>query len=172
MCTPCFPPLPGMGVLAPWQTQTTPNTTDLYTFLTTVVGIPAAVLPSNSAYIPWALSYAEEKTLLVLYAIGQDYYCFAVYCLAASFLINWCPDNPILPSPNNTYFATLRKSWNLTGFVGGTIQSSADESTSESLLAPEFLKGLTLDQLQALKDPFGRQWLSMQQPLGAIWGIS
>lgn len=172
MCTPCFPPLPGMGVLAPWQTQTTPNTTDLYTFLTMVAGVPTAVLPSNSPYLAWALSYAEEKTLLVLYAIGQDYYCFAVYLLATSFLINWCPDNPALTPPDNTYFATLRKQWNLTGFVGGTIQSSADESTSESLLAPEFLKGLTLGQLALLKDPYGRQWLSMQQDLGSIWGLS
>jgi hypothetical protein len=156
-----------MGVLAPWQTQTTPNTTDLYTFLTTVVGVPTAALPSNSTYLPWALSYAEEKTLLVLYAIGQDYYCFAVYLLATSFLLNWCPDQS-----GQTYFAGLRKTWNLTGFVGGTIQSSADVSTSESLLTPDFLKGLTLDQLQALKDPFGRQWLSMMQSNGPIWGIS
>lgn len=172
MCTPCFPPLPGMGVLAPWQTQTTPNAADLYTFMTTVAGIPTAVLPANSPYIPWALSYAEEKTLLVLYAIGQDYYCFAVYCLATSFLLNWCPDNPVLTPPNNTYFATLRSKWNLTGFVGGTIQSSADESTSESLLAPEFLKSLTPMQLQALRDPYGRQWLAMQADNGAIWGMS
>lgn len=167
MSTPCFPPLPGMGALAPWQTQNTPNTTDLYTFLQTIVQVPTAALPSNSPYLAWALSYAEEKTLLVLYAIGQDYYCFAVYLLATSFLINWCPDQP-----GQTFFQGLRATWNLTGFVGGTIQSSADESTSESLLAPDFLKGLTLGQLQALKDPYGRQWLSMQQDLGAVWGIS
>jgi hypothetical protein len=167
MCTPCFPPLPGMGVLAPWQTQNTPNVTDLYTFLTTIAQVPSSALPANSPYLPWALSYAEEQTLLVLYAIGQDYYCFAVYLLATSFLINWCPDQS-----GQTYFTDLRDTWNLTGFVGGTVQSSADESTSESLLAPDFLKGLTLGQLQLLKDPFGRQYLSMLQDNGPIWGIS
>lgn len=167
MCTPCYPPLPGMGVLAPWQTQTTPNVTDLYTFLTTVAGVPTAALPSNSAYLPWALSYAEEKTLLVLYAIGQDYYCFAVYCLATSFLLNWCPDQA-----NQTFFADARKNMGLNGFVGGTVQSSADQSTSESLLSPEFLKGIQLSDLQQLKDPYGRQFLSMQQSLGNIWGLS
>jgi hypothetical protein len=156
-----------MGALAPWQTQTTPNVTDLYTFLQTIVQVPSGALPSNSPYLSWALSYAEEKTLLVLYAIGQDYYCFAVYLLATSFLINWCPDQP-----GQQFFTTLRSQWDLTGFVGGTVQSSADESTSESLLAPDFLKGLTIDQLQALKDPYGRQWLGMQQSLGNIWGIS
>lgn len=163
----CFPPLPGMGALAPWQTQKTPNVTDLTTFLQTIAGIPTSALPANSPYIPWALSYAEEKTLLVLYAIGQDYYCFAVYLLATSFLINWCPDQP-----GQTYFKALRQQWNLTGFVGGTVQATADQGTSESLLAPEFLSGLTLGQLQALKDPFGRQWLGMMQDNGPIWGIS
>ena len=167
MSTPCFPFLPGMGALAPSQTQTTPNVTDLYTFLTTVAGIPTSALPSNSPYVPWALSYAEEMTLLVLNVVGQDYYCFAVYCLATSFLINWCPDQM-----GGTYFQALRQKWNLTGFVGGTIQSSADQATSESLLAPDFLQGMTLQNLQALKDPFGRQWLQMSQELGPIWGIS
>ncbi|KWN80865.1 hypothetical protein WM24_23820 [Burkholderia ubonensis] len=156
-----------MGVLAPWQTQTTPNATDLYTFLTTVAGVPTAALPSNSAYIPWALSYAEEMTLMVLRCIGQDYYCFAVYCLATSFLINWFPDQT-----GQTFFATARQTYNISGFVGGTVQSTADVSTSESLLAPDFLNGLTLGQLQVLKDPFGRQWLSMQADNGPIWGIS
>ncbi|WP_175952873.1 hypothetical protein [Burkholderia sp. BCC0405] len=106
-------------------------------------------------------------TLLVLYAVGQDYYCFAVYCLATSFLINWCPDQT-----NQTYFADLRKTWDITGFIGGTVASSADVSTSESLNVPEFLNGLQLSNLQQLKDPYGRQWLGMQQPLGNIWGVS
>jgi hypothetical protein len=167
MSAPCFPPLPGMGVLAPWQTQPAPNVTDLTTFLQTIAGIPTSALPANSPYIPWALSYAEEKTLLVLYAIGQDYYCFAVYCLATSFLINWCPDQQ-----GQTYFQDLRKLWNITGFTGGIVQSTADVSTSESMLMPDFLSGLTLGQLQALKDPFGRQFLAMSQDLGPIWGIS
>ena len=159
--------MPGAGVLAPWQTEKSPNATDLYTFLTTVAGVPQAALPSNSPYISWALSYAEEKTLLVLYAIVQDYYCFAVYCLATSFLLNWCPDQS-----GQTFFAEARKSMKLNSFVGGTVQSSADQATSESLMAPDFLKGLTLGQLQALKDPYGRQWLALQQDMGSIWGIS
>lgn len=156
-----------MGALAPWQTQAAPNVTDLTTFLQTIAEIPTSALPANSPYIPWALSYAEEMTLLVLNAVGQDFYCFAVYCLATSFLINWCPDQM-----GGTYFQTLRQKWDITGFVGGTIQSSADQATSESLLAPDFLSGLTLQNLQALKDPFGRQWLAMNQELGPIWGIS
>ncbi|CDY79474.1 hypothetical protein BGLT_02255 [Caballeronia glathei] len=162
-----FPPPPGAGGLAPWQTQTQPNTADLYTFLTTVAGVPTAALPSNSPYLAWALSFSEENTLLVLRAVGQDYYCFAVYLLATSFLINWAPDQL-----GQTFFADLRNTWNISGFVGGIVQSTADQGTSESMTMPDFLNGLTLGQLQALKDPFGRQWLAMSQELGPIWGIS
>lgn len=164
---PFFPPPSGAGGLAPWQTQTQPNTTDLYTFVTTVAGVPTAALPSSSAYLAWSLSYAEEQTLLVLRAIGQDYYCFAVYLLATSFLINWCPDQP-----GQTFFVALRKTWNISGFVGGIISSTADQGTSESMDMPDFIKGLTLMNLNQLKDPFGRQYLSMTQEVGNVWGIS
>jgi len=164
---PFFPPPFGAGGLAPWQTQTTPNTTDLYTFLTTVAGITTTALPSTSAYIAWALSYSEEQTLLVLRAIGQDYYCFAVYLLATSFLINWCPDQP-----GQTFFVDLRKSWNISGFVGGIVSSTADQGTSESMDMPDFIKGLTIGQMGMIKDPFGRQFLAMMADNGPIWGIS
>lgn len=156
-----------MGVLAPWQTQKAPNVTDLTTFLRTVAGIPTTALPDNSGYITWALSYAEEDTLRVLAYVGQDYYCFAVYLLATSFLINWCPDQV-----GQTYFSDLRKQWGINSFVGGVISSSADQGTSESLLPPDFLKSLTPGQLQQLKDPFGRQALAMAADNGPIWGIS
>lgn len=153
--------------LAPFQTSPQPNATDFYTFLQSAAGIPSSALPSNSPYLTWALSYSQELTLGVLNIIGADFYCFAVYLLGTSFLINWCPDQP-----GQTYFADLRKLWNLTGFVGGTVQSTADQGTSESLLAPDFLKGLTIGQLQMLKDPYGRQWLAMQSEFGPLWGLS
>jgi hypothetical protein len=156
-----------MGALAPWQTQKAPNVTDLYTFLTTVAAVPTSALPANSPYIAWALSYSEEMTLGVFRAIGQDFYCFAVYLLATSFLINWCPDQL-----GQTYFQTARNGFGISSFTGGTVQSASDQGTSAGLDAPDFIKGLTPGQLQALKDPFGRQWLAMSAELGPIWGIS
>jgi hypothetical protein len=153
--------------LAPFQTSPQPNVTDFYTFLLNVAGIPAAALPSDSPYLTWALSYSQEMTLGVLKVIGSDFYCFAVYLLGTSFLINWCPDQT-----GQDYFQALRKDLNISGFVGGVVQSTADQATSESMMMPDFLKGLTIGQLQMLKDPFARQWLAMQSELGPIWGIS
>lgn len=162
-----FPPPPGAGGLAPFQTQKTPNVTDLYTFLTTVAGVPTTALPADSPYLAWALSYAEEMTLLALRLVGQDFYCFAVYCLATSFLLNWCPDQP-----GQTFFTKARADMKLTSFTPGVVNSAADQGTSDGLLSPEFMQGLTMQNLQALSDPFGRQWLAMSMENGPIWGIS
>lgn len=152
---------------APFQTSDEPNVADLTTFLRTVVGIPAEALPDGSPFIIWSLSHSERLTLRALELVGKDFYVFAVHLLATSFLINWCPDQP-----GQTFFADWQKTMGLNSFVAGVVQSSADEATSESLFTPQFLSGLTLQQLQALKDPYGRQWLSMQQAMGNIWGIS
>jgi len=106
-------------------------------------------------------------TLEVLCRIGSDFYCFAVYLLGTSFLLNWCPDQA-----GQTFFAAARTEMKLTSFTPGVVNSAADQGTSDSLLSPDFMKGLTIGQLQALKDPYGRQWLSMQQEFGTLWGLS
>lgn len=152
---------------APFQTSDQPNVTDLTEFLRTIAGIPSSALPDGSPYIGWALSYAKELTLKALQKVGSDYYVFAVYLLATSFLVNWCPDQD-----GQTFFADLQKKYSLNSMVGGIVQSSSDEGTSQSLLTPEFLSGLTLQQLQALRDPYGRQWLAMQQSMANTWGLS
>ncbi len=70
------------------------------------------------------------------------------------------------------FFLGLRKNWNISGFVAGVVTSSSDESTSETLLNPEFMKGLTLGNLQNLKTPYGRQYLSFAMDYGTLWGLS
>ena len=73
---------------------------------------------------------------------------------------------------SETYFATLRRQFNIGGFRAGVISASNDESTGESILNPEFMKTLTLGNLQNLKTPCGRQYLAFAQDFGEMWGIS
>jgi hypothetical protein len=70
------------------------------------------------------------------------------------------------------FFSSARKQFGINSFVGGTIASSADVSTSESLNVPEQLKELTLANLQQLKTPFGRRYLEIAGQYGQIWGLS
>jgi len=157
-------------IFAPFQTSATPNIADLLVFLRGTVGIPDTALPDNSPYLSWALSYAQQYTLDAARMIGGDFYCFAVYLLAASFLLNWAPDNPNSTTPQ--YFANIRQQLGLTGFKAGVVTSAGDSGTSASVLTPQWLSALTLQQLQALQDPYGRQWLAMMQDFSPVWGIS
>ena len=50
--------------------------------------------------------------------------------------------------------------------------SASDEGTSTALLNPEFMKTLTLQNLQALKDPYGRTYLQFAQSFGPVWGLT
>lgn len=136
-------------------------------FIRNTAGIPTSALPDNSPQIVTAFDVAVDLTLVELQQGSPTIYALAVYNLGVSNLINWALDQN-----GQTYFADLRKTWNITGFVGGVISSSADQGTSQSLLNPDFMKGLTMANLQQLKDPFGRQWLAYQQSYGTIWGIS
>jgi hypothetical protein len=144
-----------------------PTLTGFLSFIRNAAGIPQAALPDDDVQITYAFNIAVDLTLTELAQASPTIYTLAVYNLGVSNLINWAADQQ-----GQTYFATLRKTWNITGFVGGVIASSADQATSESLVSPDFLKGLTMANLQQMKDPFGRQWLAYQQSYGTIWGIS
>ena len=74
--------------------------------------------------------------------------------------------------PPLPFFAYARKTWNIFGFVSGVVQSTGDESTNVSLVVQEAAKDFTLSDLQNLKTPYGRRYLSMAQQYGTIWGIS
>lgn len=86
------------------------------------------------------------------------------------------PVNPGAFSQGGTaseiYFSSARVKFNLTGFVAGVISSSSDVSTSESILNPDFMTGLTMGNLQNLKTPYGRAYLAIAQDYGTLWGVS
>jgi hypothetical protein len=52
------------------------------------------------------------------------------------------------------------------------VSSSADVSTSESLLVPDAAKGFQFADLQYLKTPYGRAYLGYAQRYGQLWGIT
>ena len=60
----------------------------------------------------------------------------------------------------------------INSFVAGVIESSADESTSQSMKVPDQFEGLTIADLQNLKTPWGRTYLGIAQSIRTDWGIS
>lgn len=148
------------------------------TFITNAMQIPTTALSPSSPQILMTLAIAEQVVnpalkvvssppLSTLGYTGPTIYELAVYNLAADYLINFGND-----IPGQTYFSDTRKTFGINDFVPGVITSSSDETTSESLLNSEFMKNLTMSDLQRVKTPWGRQYLMFANDYGTLWGIS
>lgn len=147
-------------------------------FIRNTMQIPVIALPDDSPSIQIALAIAEDLTNPALKAIqspacstlnytGSSIYDLAVYNLGGDNLINFAQD-----VSGGTFFQTARQSYGINSFVAGVISSTSDNGTGESMVVPDSLKNLTLQNLQQLKTPYGRQWLYFSQAYGTLWGIS
>lgn len=156
----------------------TVNVTDYTTFIQQTMGITPVQLPTNSPFIVQTLAIAQQIVNPALMNIsapcglnlgytGPSIYELAVYNLGGDMLINFAADQP-----GQTFFAAARASYGINSFVAGVVGASADESTSESLVVPEAMKNLTLQNLQNLKTPYGRQYLYYAQAFGTMWGLT
>jgi hypothetical protein len=154
------------------------NLADYQAFIAAQMQIPTTALPPNSptilttlavakSLVNPALCIADSCPDLSLGYIGPGIYEFAVYNLAGDLLVNFAQDQP-----GQTYFFDLRKSLNINNFVPGLISESHDETTGESLLNQEFMKTLTMSDLQRMKTPWGRQYLMFAQSYGTLLGVS
>lgn len=149
-----------------------PTLAGFLTFIRDVMGIDTTVLPDNAPVIAIAYNMAVALANPAFNCIPCDpstpsIYALMVYNLAGDNLVNFAQDQT-----GQTFFADLRKSLNLNGFVGGVISSSADESTSEAMVVPDAVKGFTMANLQSLKTPWGRQYMSFAQSYGYVVGLS
>lgn len=151
-----------------------PTLAGFIAFIQNVMGISATYLPTNSPVIAIAFNVAMTLTnsdlqLVPNYDPTQNsIYALAVYNLGGDRVVNFAPDQA-----GQNYFANLRASLNVAGFVSGVISSSSDEGTSQSLITPEAMKNLTFRDLQTLKTPWGRTYMGLAQAYGpAIWGLS
>lgn len=143
------------------------NTTDYLAFIRTQMELTTAQLPDNSPSIALSYNIAVEIVYSVMQCVSQLIYDQCVYNLAADTLVNIAQDQS-----GQTVFTDLRKTFALNTFIGGVISSSADVSTSESMTTPDFVKTLTMANLQQMKTPWGRQYLMYAQSSGPLWGLS
>lgn len=119
----------------------------------------------------WIVVTLHAALTLVNRAIGRAspfQYAMAVYNLATDRLINYAPD-----IPNQTYFQDLRKDFDVSTPAVGTVTAAADQGSSVTVVSPEFLKTLTLSDLQMMKTPYGREYMGIAQAFGPnIFGLS
>lgn len=144
-----------------------PTLAGFLVFIRVNMGINTTVLPDSSVFISQSYDIAIELVNDQINTISPTLYTNAVYNLAADNLLNYAQDQT-----GQTFFADVRSGYGINSFVAGVIQSSADESTSESMLVPDFFKKMTLANLQNLKTPYGRAYLQIAQSVGPLWGLS
>lgn len=137
-------------------------------FLRDIVGITPLNLPCASPVIVFAYDFSIATVNLAIQQASCIVYDAAVYNLATDTLINYAPDQIGRPA----YFAKLRKGYGINSFVAGVISAGADETTSQSILVPEFFKNLTFSDLAELKTPYGRAYLAIAQKYGTLWGLT
>ena len=152
--------------------STEPTLTGFSTFIYNVMGISPLLLPTDSPIIAYAFGVSQEIVNPHLprrsYSGAWSVYALAVFNLGGSNIINFAPDQQ-----GRTWFAEQRKAYGVSGFVPGILTGESDAGTASSYMTPDFMKGLTLANLQALKDPWGRAYLSLAQDYGpTAWGIS
>ena len=147
-----------------------------------VMGVPTDALADDLIYIP--MSYWPAQTLCNdwLYLVGnvepypQEQLTIrgsAVYNLAGAILCDVVQDDPDAPEPWNHYWSDLRKSWGLNGFSPGVVQSAADQGTSTSYKVSSFYDNLTPMELDLMKTPWGRRYMSIASWYGpTIWGLT
>lgn len=149
------------------MTQPTPTLAGFQDFVTNVMQVPVAALPVGSAVIGYSFNVASSIALRQMQCIDPFLYEMAVYNLSASILIQYASDQP-----GQTFFADYRSNRGIGTFTPGVIQSSADNGTSQSWMIPDYMKKLSLADLQNLKNPYGLAYLQIAQSYGAIWGLS
>lgn len=143
-----------------------PTAAGFLDFARNVMGIDPVYLPDDAPIIGVAFRIASGTVNPMLRSM-PDMYDLAVYNLAGDTLINFAPDQT-----DRTYFRDLRKALDISAFVPGVIGSSGDAATSESLVSPDWVRGLTMGDLQRLKTDWGRRYIGIAQSVGTLWGLS
>jgi hypothetical protein len=172
----------GTGTLAPGPVPVAsfcrPTLNGFLFFIRHSMKIPASVLPNDSFVIPMAYETALQWVNRAIAAVSPRAYVLAVYNLGGSNVINYAADDdPTVIYRNyedqpQPYFEYFRALWKINDFVTGVVQASGDNSTSVSLQLQEAFSNLTLEDLQNLKDPFGRRYMAIAQQYGTLWGLT
>lgn len=148
-------------------TPNVPNITDFTTYVY-AQGVPSADLPSGSQYLDWALGYAIGITLVPPACMPAIEYTIACYNAGMHQLLKIAQDET-----GQTFFTTARTTFGLNAFVFGVSTSASDNGTSNTLATPDFIKSSTLQTIDFMRTPWGRDFVEYQQSYGPnVVGVS
>jgi hypothetical protein len=149
------------------------------------MGIGVAILPDDSIWLPAIYNMSLDVVNILLAGVPQigsptypNQYAIAVYNFAGDRLIALTPDSdpPVMypgTDPPIPYFEYLRNKFGIDSFVAGVVTYTADVSTSVSFQVPDWMKTLSMSDMENLKTPWGRRYMAIAQQYGpTIVGIT
>jgi len=152
--------------------ETVPTEDGYINWIRQIMGVDSSIIADTSPYINWSYEISYEIVNVLLDYASPILYTQAVYNLAGDYLVNLAQDDPTLSPPNNTYWKDLRQTFGSNSFIPGLINAANDEDTSAASMIPLNLQNITLADLQNLKTPWGRTYLSIAQSVGSMWGLT
>lgn len=154
-------------------------------FVRKSMGIGVAILPDDSIWLPAIYNMSLDVVNILLAGVPQigsptypNQYAIAVYNFAGDRLIALTPDSdpPVMypgTDPPIPYFEYLRNKFGIDSFVAGVVTYTADVSTSVSFQVPDWMKTLSMSDMENLKTPWGRRYMAIAQQYGpTIVGIT
>lgn len=146
------------------------NTTTTLTFATPlslpVLAGDKYLIGSQWLFTTYTVAIETVNDLLCI--ASATLYVLALYNLGLDRLLNYAHDVTA-----QTYFKDQRTTYGLYNVKVGVPSSSADQGTSTGILNPEFMKTMTLGDLQTMKTPYGRRYMEIAQSFGVEpWGMS
>jgi hypothetical protein len=114
-----------------------------------------------------ALEVALDVVNPELRFAGSLIYVLSVYNLALDTLLNIAPD-PV----GQTVMERLRIKYKIDEPQMGVLTSAGNDVSNATVLNPEFMQRLTMNQLQNLKTPWGRTYVGYAASVGSMWGLS
>jgi hypothetical protein len=151
------------------MTVSPPSLAGLQDFIANMMGIPTSALPLDAPVISDSYDYSISVTNALLQSVVPGpLYALAVYNLAGDYIVNYAIDQN-----GQVYFAELRKTLNINAPYPGVVQAASDEGSSVSMMVPKFYDDLTLNDMQLLRTPWGRNYLAIAQRVGpSAWGVT
>lgn len=155
-----------------WANPNVPSLGDYVLWIRGVVGIDPLNLPDGSPFFQYALNRALGIVLNIPAGLTGLEYTLAVYNCATHIQIKITPDQ-VAQGVARTYFLSKRSEFQLLQPVIGLPLSSSDNATSVTNAVPEAMRELTIQDLDFMKTPWGREYLMTVQDYGpTVWGLS
>ncbi|MGC9216179.1 hypothetical protein [Acidithiobacillus sp.] len=145
---------------------TTPDITDFTTFCQNQ-GIVASYTAVGSEYFQWAFDWAMAQAMQCP-QMPASLYVRAVYNFGADKFLYLAQDNG-----QGTFYADQRAAFGILQFKPGVVMASGDGPTSQTLVVPDWYRGIPINVQEQLKTPWGREYLGYAQQYGIyVVGVS